>query len=977
MAFVLFALVAQTGHAQVDAQTQDLLIDKLTRVYLGLPAGDPSRNSIVLRLADLHAERARQATMKDLNSGCTTCEAGQADRKKAIRYYEETMPKLSKEAQSKVLIQLGHMHEVMGNEGQAISAYQRVIETAGNPAMTSEAHLSLAEIYFKKSKFEQANKEYKEVLRLGGSKGLAAYRSAWCEFNLGHIEQGAQILSMMLKSPEYLNRTASASTVSIDKQFQEEVSRDLATFMVKSSGTRNVASLYELSPETTRLDNVFYLASEMERLGQNGPATEAWKFLLEKENRPAKKLAIHMHLAQNQLDAKNFPPAIQEFDMSLALWQATHCEQDKECSELKTRLRKFVTDFHKMEKKNPSEGLLTVYQRYLEVFPQDVDMRLWSGEVAKERKQYKEATAAFSQAAKQALQEREALTEAKARQEKATFAENALLSAIETAELSQDAALQAQTQDQYLAMSVEKKKAFEVQYQRAHLLYEKNNYQAASVALRELALNPKGPPEMRKKAADLAMDSLSLLKDDKTIGLWSADFAKAFPQQAGDFKALSRQSVLKQSVQTEDANASWAILAGYDVADATPQERITYYKNKLILAEKRQDFSEARLAADQLLQQPNLTSADKEFALSRKAYLAELTLDFSSALQALTAMKPTEDKTLLKMGMYASLAQKDPKPFYREYLVKEAKADDATAVAAMLVRESADGLAEINKNKAILSKNPELLAQLYLEVSAKAHKAEISKLVLNDSKLAATNAGKVLVRSQLLADYSVLKSKFAQSKMDGSTQKKMASSLKGRTQLLEQADKQASQAIAKADWSSQLLSLDLLAKESRRFYEEILSLPVPAGLTPEEEQTYLNLISQQAAPHKQRADDVDRKVSEFWAQNDSIEKLKQSYEKTDANLQMYSIEEVTLLKERAPDAIKAQMQSWSLPQAKVAGLTVAEVEKARAAVREKPMDKARIESLLDVEKRMGHVQMVQYLESRLLSMNETTGGKTL
>jgi hypothetical protein len=836
----------------------------------------------------------------------------------------------------------------------------------------------LGEIYFKKGHFDQALTHYKEALKLGGSKGLAAYRSAWCEFNLGHVDEATQTLVMMLKNPEYLNRTASTQTVSIDKQFQEEVSRDLATFMAKSDRSRNVGSLYELSPDSTRLDNVFYLASELERLGQGSASLDAWKFLLEKENRPAKKLAIRLHLAQNLLEAKNYPQASQEFDTGLSLWQTIQCDQDKDCAELKTRLRKFVTDYHKMEKKAPSETLYTCYQRYLEIFPQDADMRLWSGEVAKELKKYKEATEAFSLAAKTSLQDMNALpaTDVKGRKEKADFAENALLAAIETSELSQDMALQTQTADQYLALSVEKKKAFEVRYQKAHMLYEKNNYQAASVALKELALSPQGSVEVKKKAADLALDSLALLKDDKNIETWSLEFAKAFPAQKAEFQTLARKSVLKQSVEASNSDAAWAALAKYDVSGATSEEKISYYKNKLILAEKRQDFQEARLACEELLRLPGLNAADSEFALSRKAYLSELNLDFSSALAALTQIKPQEDKTLLKAGMYASLAQKDPKPFYRQYLSKDAKSDEAVTVAALLVRESADPVAEIRKNKVILSRNPELMAQLYLEAYGKTHKPEIVKLVMADNKLENTAAGKVLTRSQLLREYSELKDKFAKSKIDSSTQKKLTVSLKARAQLIEQGEKQAAKAIAKADWTAQLLSLDLLAKESRRFYEEILSLPVPQGLSPEDEQTYLSLLSQQAAPHKQRADDVDKKVSEFWAQNDAIQKLKDSYEKTNKDLQPFAVEEVAMLKERAPENIKTQMATWALPQTQVAGLTVADVEKARNAVREKPLDKDRVQSLLEVEKKMGHEQMVQYLQSRLLSLSDNGAQKT-
>ena len=155
LAFLFVSMMALPVFAQVDAQTQDLLIEKLTRVYLSLPSGDPSRNSIVLRLADLHAERARQATLKELNNGCTVCEAGKDDRKKAIRYYEETLPKLSQEQQAKVQIQLGHLQEMLGDEPKAIAAYQKVIDTAGIPNMVSEAQLSLGEIYFKKGQFEQ------------------------------------------------------------------------------------------------------------------------------------------------------------------------------------------------------------------------------------------------------------------------------------------------------------------------------------------------------------------------------------------------------------------------------------------------------------------------------------------------------------------------------------------------------------------------------------------------------------------------------------------------------------------------------------------------------------------------------------------------------------------------------------------------------------------------------------------------------
>ena len=66
--FLVLALTAGTtiSYAQSEGagSTQDLLIQKLTQVQLNLAPADPSRASVLMRLADLHAEKARQMSMK-------------------------------------------------------------------------------------------------------------------------------------------------------------------------------------------------------------------------------------------------------------------------------------------------------------------------------------------------------------------------------------------------------------------------------------------------------------------------------------------------------------------------------------------------------------------------------------------------------------------------------------------------------------------------------------------------------------------------------------------------------------------------------------------------------------------------------------------------------------------------------------------------------------------------------------------------
>src|SRR5687768_1476105 len=104
---ILSFSVGVTAYAQAPAgATQDLLIQKLTQVQLGLAPADPARASVLLRLADLHAERARQVAMKELNDGCTVCKAGDKDREKALSFYSEALTKVPQTTVAKVHLQM-------------------------------------------------------------------------------------------------------------------------------------------------------------------------------------------------------------------------------------------------------------------------------------------------------------------------------------------------------------------------------------------------------------------------------------------------------------------------------------------------------------------------------------------------------------------------------------------------------------------------------------------------------------------------------------------------------------------------------------------------------------------------------------------------------------------------------------------------------------------------------------------------------
>jgi hypothetical protein len=554
------------------------------------------------------------------------------------------------------------------------------------------------------------------------------------------------------------------------------------------------------------------------------------------------------------------------------------------------------------------------------------------------------------------------------------------LSGIEVAELSKEGKLLDIAYDSYLALSLEKNKALEVQYQKARLIYDRGEYGPAAEALRNVALSSQdGSGEIKKQGADLSLDALVLLKDDARIEAWASDYGRVFSSHAAEFTAIARKSVLTQSAGAASSGDSagldkaWKTLSRFDHSTASVEDRIAFYKNKLILAEKTERFVEARDAVENLLRQPQLAVSDQQYALSRKAWLAEMILDFDTALTAtekLTGGDLKGGEKWLKLAMYAELASKDPRQFYGNFLKESNDEEKSVAIAAQLVRDSKEPLKEIEKNKAILAKRPAIQATLFLEMfAASSRDLGIAKKALATTGIASTPAGKVLSRSLFLDNFAKLQSKILAHQLDGSNQKKLAQTLKARVQMLEDVEKLASRAIESGDWTSQLVSLDLLARQNDRFYQDVLSLPVPAGLSAEDEQQYLMLLSQQAAPHQVRAADAQKKVSEFWANESALSQLEQALDRAGGGLRGIVLKEAELLASVAPEAKKPLLAAIvSRNELKKEVPSLASIEAARQAVRENPMSREKLEALLGLERKMGRQTMVAYLENRILGL---------
>ncbi len=969
------AAYAQTP--STSGSTQDLLIQKLTQVQLGLAPADPARASVLLRLADLHAERARQLTMKELADGCVVCKAGEKDREKALNYYAEALTKVTPNLMAKVHLQMGHLYELQGKNDLAEKSYQLMLSTSSSPLEMAEANLSLAEMAFRKSDFTKAHGLYEKVLATEGasSQGLAAYRKAWSSFRMGNMADALVQLQEILRNPKLQSRMSSARGVA-DVQFLEEVSRDLATFMAaRGINPGDAELLYTLSPENFKIQQVTLLAREGLRLGQKEPSLNVWSFVYEKQSDPKARLEAQVRMAQLHFDLKNTPAAAKSYQMALNLWGGTDCNQTT-CEESAKGLRQFVIGWNRIENTKPSTELLAAYEEYFKVFSEDDDMYVWGAQAASQIGQNSLAAQWTSAANKVLLAKFNAETDAAQKKTLAEKLEKNLLLGIENAEKSKDDVLLVAAQDDYLQKSVLKQKTFDVQYQKAYAVYQKGNYSEAAEQLKTLALDAKGSRQIQIQAAELSLDALALLKDDARIQSWSADYTQRFAEKKADFQQILQKSILTQSAKLAEAQPDQALatLAGFNAAAATSEDRKVYLKNKILLNEKLNKITEARVAVDDLLREVSLTAEEREFALGRKVWFAELSLDFAGALKAAEQMKfggLSQDEKVLKLAMYSELADLNPTAYYSQYLKQSKDEEKKALIASQLVRLSKNPAKDLETFKPYFKNNLGLYARAALEVYMTTKDRKVLEKALKDKGSSKQDAFVMIEKVLILSDLKQLSPQVAGHTINTKNQATIAQGLKARIKLLEQVDALANRAIASGDWSSQLLTLDLVAKENARFYNEALALPMPTGLTPDQENEYLTVLSQQVAPNQSTATTAEVKVKEFWSQTTALDSYK-SFLAQNPQWASLIVDEVEAVTAAAPEDQKA---AWTVAANEIKATdvsqqkpTLAELEKARTHLKQNPFAASAIQDVLALERKAQRKSMVEYLEGRLATL---------
>jgi hypothetical protein len=409
----------------------------------------------------------------------------------------------------------------------------------------------------------------------------------------------------------------------------------------------------------------------------------------------------------------------------------------------------------------------------------------------------------------------------------------------------------------------------------------------------------------------------------------------------------------------------------------------------VIIAEKRNDITSAYVAAKDLSVLNGIDKDDKVFAQAKMAYYSDLKMDFKSALN-LTEQLPESiiaaDKKNLKLAMYSDLLGQNSSVYLKKFIEtsKDQPSKDV-AVLEIVKKSAATGNIdeEIKKHEKSIATSPKILGELaamsymkngdksyglkIVEKNADVKKTGFGSMITNDQKLKVLSAFGDHIEKMVL-DSDITKKDF---------QKKLGKDMQARIQAFTKLDELTADAIKTKDWTLQVVSLSYIARESDRFYSEILSLPMPEQLTPEEQGEYMRLLGEKAEPYKAKAAQAKAKVTEFW--NDStwqtsmMTKLNGEYSAVAQN------EKVQLIKvaEDKNKAVLAAMNTSGVgtvvakdnKATKPTTISAADIAAAQAQVKNEPFNVSKIQILKDLESKNGNRAMVQYLEGRINDLN--------
>lgn len=959
--------------------TQDIVVSKLNRVLENMDHKDPSWLPTQQRLADVLAERARSRSMQEIEASCDGCKGSKEDRKQAIKIYETILNELPLKEHGSLLFQLGHLYEMVGDSNKAINLFEQIIKDAKSKSIpagiVSRSRAELGDLLYKKNRFKDALDNYVYALKdkTLENKALVIYNMGWCEFNTDKLNSAIATFEGLLKKPEQIIKDTESGS-KYDSVLHTDIVRDLGAFYSRRDISNRDINAYEaFSPSDQRKDLLLNFGMEADRVGQKQAAHDILTRYLQLPNlTKAERLDAFVRLAQINYDRGEVSESIKDFAKASQEFKNSDCGDNNKCQALQKTMKRYVTELHRSKKVKPDQDTLNAYVTYIKTFPQDKEMIQRGSQVAADLNRFQEAIMLY-----RGISENESFSKAEQNE--------ALLNEITVAEKSQDPKLQEEAYNHFLKYASKDEKHFQVRYQRAYLLYTNKQLKEATESFNDLAHDKTGSADLRKKAADLALDSLAQLKQDETLRDLANEYAELMPTHKSEFLAVARKALMNQvariannpnSTKTELKSVMKAVLKT-SLDTASPKERQLIYTNLSIVAIKLHDDDVFIKSLYALINLPELDEKQRIKYMEQLIGFHERKLEFKPAYQIalhLDNKKTSAMEQEFRLGTLADLAEDkelDASKHYKKALDLGLKGERAFIVRSRIVLLSNSPAKELKSQSLELRKKPALLNELTLLVLAKNENAKELKSILAMKELKNKSADRVLQKQELYAKVEAFKESISKLHIEKDSDQAMQKSIQQWIKQIAKSDENLNKAVALKDITAELMTLNIMAEENMRIVHELAKLDVPQGLTADQKRQYFDALKMKSRPFLAKAKIAQNRIQEIWSFSKGLAELAQEYKMARPEIKKLLDKEMQIL-EQIPG--KGPMKNL-IQQAKTSSdISNSALSSARKNVSENPENIKDLNNLKLIEIKIGHPLMPSYLEARI---NNVQKGKSL
>lgn len=990
LALLTLTFIISTAHAEkMSVETHSALIQKLQSV-LDFSEESVSKLNMKIRLADLYAERARLYSMAEEGRGDIKFKKEiSQDRLNAITLYTASFKKADTEKKGLILLQMAHLNRLLGRTTKSKGLYDNIIRNNKryDSGLVAQAHIEAGDYEFNKQNFKKSQSHFEKALQVKNvPRGTyAKYRIAWCQFHMGKTEASIQSLKNILSNSESFKKESGT----MDASFQEEASRDLATFLARRDiRDGDIEDVLKYSPDNAKAANLTYLATELDRTGKKRSALKVWAVIGAQNPSSESQLEGQIKITKIQYDLGKKEQTIAELTKAIVLLKNDSCDDQSQCLTFQQQIRKIVTDWGKAEETRPTPELIEAYKAYSNNFD-DIEISYWAAQAAQKRKQWVDAFALYKKTSELSYKAIKSDSKKSLNKEIYTMFEGALLGTIDSAEQSQDQNLRSQAYSQYLNLNPVGVKSLDVEYQVAQLALEQKKYAEAVELFKNVALSNKKDTGVKNKAADLALDTLVLLKDDEKIEKLAMEFSQHFSNRKSEFLAIARKSILNQAANTINSTDSKSSLESQydklsktDLSKASVEEKANFEKHKILIAGKTKNIDALIASTSALITTRGIAKKDKNNALKQLAWAYEMKFDFKNAYRVLGQVQPDageSDEHQLKLGITAELAGLNPTSHYEKYLSKSSNTFKKQNVALSLVR-----LAPKNRKSKIFAKYKDLLrgnTPMYMTAGLYAYDVTRSNRLRSDlisqKGSQRTFEGQLLERMVQIEKLQKNTSELSKHRLESKNQKVLAKSLQKRIALLNKFEKTTQSIISSKDFTLQFIALSTVAIENNRLAQDIIKLPLPSGLKKKQKEEYKKLVQQQVVPYKNKSKEVSSKINQLWNQKedssfDDVLELSVQKNAPGYTVALNEVNTVKRIASRHGYSMDEMAKKWQQRQK----LSL-KLGKLRSQVKRNPFDSSYLQEIKEIEERLNSGPMVAYLDARLsqLEQKQSSGGK--